>query len=256
MPIATTGERASAVDQLCWRLTSVLSTTDRLRSAACGSGARCHGCDSCTSLAVSRSSDRPGAGSPFGCSTDPRRCGPTRRQGAGSARRWLRRRSRSSPTVRRRDTHGCSDPGGYRSAPCLIRANVLCWCRAAPMPDMRYCSRSSGCASRGRNRSRGTVSCSEATTGYRHLAGVVSWSPLSGLNRWPTYYKYVALATELRGRVETAPIISAQSSWSMTRCEDTGRAVGRRPGLRPGNGIRSAMLLSGLTTALRVLTAS
>ena len=43
----------------------------------------------------------------------------------------------------------------------------------------------------------------------------------------------------------------------MTRCEGTGRVDdGRLLGRRPGNGMRSAMLLSGLTTWLSVMTAS
>jgi hypothetical protein len=88
-------------------------------------------------------------------------------RGAGLATCWLRRRSRSSSTGRRRDTAECSDPGGRRSVPRRIRANVSYWCRAGLTPDMRYCSRPSGCVSTLLNRNRDTVSCSEATTGYR-----------------------------------------------------------------------------------------
>ena len=52
--------------------------------------------------------------------------------------------------------------------------------------------------------------------------------------------------TELR-RPANPTSLSAQLSASMTRCDATGR-VDDRLGRRPGNGMRSAMLLSGLTT--------
>jgi hypothetical protein len=149
------------------RTAKAVSTTDRRRIAVGGSDARCHGCDSCTSVAGSHSSDRSAAGFPVGCSSGSRRRGPTRMRGAGPATRWLRHRSRSSPIERRRDTAECSELGGCRSTPRRIRANVSYRCRAGPTPDMRYCSRSFGCVSRVRNHNRGTVSCSEATTGYR-----------------------------------------------------------------------------------------
>ena len=42
----------------------------------------------------------------------------------------------------------------------------------------------------------------------------------------------------------------------MTRCERTVRDTPGRPGRRPGNGIRSAMLLSGFTTIVSPMTAS
>jgi hypothetical protein len=135
------------------------STTGRRRIAVAGSGARCRGSDSCTSVAASHSSDRSAAGFPVDCSSGPRRCGPTSMRGAGPATRWFRRRSRSSPIERRRDTVECSDCGGRRSTPRRIRANVSYWCRAGPTPDMHYRSRPFGCASRGvRNRNRDTVS--------------------------------------------------------------------------------------------------
>jgi hypothetical protein len=169
-----------------------LSTTDRWRIAVGGSGARCHGCDSCRSRAVSHSSDRSAAGFPDGCSSRCHRCGPTPMRGAGPATRWLRHRLRSSPIERRRDIAECSELGGCRSTPRRIRANVWYRSRAGPTPDMYYCSRSSGCASRVLNRSRDTVSCSEVTTGYRQSV-VAEWSPLSGLNRWPSVYKTDAL---------------------------------------------------------------
>ncbi len=51
------------------------------------------------------------------------------------------------------------------------------------------------------------------------------------------------------------PSVSGHSSVSMIRCAGTGRGVGRRPRAR-GSGIRPAMLLRGLTTWLRVMTAS
>src|SRR5271155_4532486 len=60
--------------------------------------------------------------------------------------------------------------------------------------------------------------------------------------------------TELRRPVLTGDSLTAHSSsgpersWSITRWERTVRGGGRRDGRRPGNGIRSAMLLSGLTT--------
>src|ERR1700730_3760424 len=59
--------------------------------------------------------------------------------------------------------------------------------------------------------------------------------------------------TELRRPVLTGDSLTAQSSWSelswsMIRCDRTVRVDERRDGRRPGSGIRSAMLLSGLTT--------
>ncbi len=148
------------------------NTIGHRRIAVGGSGARCHGCDSCMSVAVSHSSDRSAAGFPVDCSSGPRRCGPRRMPGAGSATRWLRRRSRSSPIERRRDTAECSDLGGRRFAPRRIRASVWYWRRAGPTPDRRCRSRSSGCASRVLHRNRDTVSCSDATTGYRQSGGL------------------------------------------------------------------------------------
>jgi hypothetical protein len=148
-----------------------------------GTGAVCHGCDSCTSQAVSHSSDRLAADFPVDCWSGPHRCGPTPMRGAGPATRWLRHRSRNSPTERRRDNLGCSDPGGCRFAPRRIRARVSYRYRAGPTPDMRYRSRPFGCASRVANRNRDTVSCSEATTRYRQTAAAGYWSLLSGLNR-------------------------------------------------------------------------
>lgn len=123
------------------------STSGHRRIAVGGSAARCHGCDSCMSVTVSHSSDRSAAGFPVDCSLGRHRCGPTPMRGAGPTTRWLRHRSRSSPTERRRDTAECSDPGGRRSAHRRIRANVSYWCRAGPTPDMHCCSRPSGCAS-------------------------------------------------------------------------------------------------------------
>ena len=146
------------------------STTGRRRIAVGGSVARCRGSGSCTSAAVSHSSDRSAAGFPVDCSSGSHRCGPTPMRGARPATCWLHRRSRSSPTERRRDTAECSDLGGRRAAPHRIRANASYWCRAGPTPDMRCCSRPSGCASTLLNRNRDTVSCSEATTGHRQQA--------------------------------------------------------------------------------------
>lgn len=79
-----------------------LNTIGRRRIAVGGSGARCHGCDSCTSVAVNHSSDRSAAGFPVDCSSGPHRCGPAPMRGAGRTTRWLRHRSRSGPTERRR----------------------------------------------------------------------------------------------------------------------------------------------------------
>ncbi|MDT5126095.1 MAG: hypothetical protein QOH54_1739, partial [Mycobacterium sp.] len=194
-------------------------TTDRWRIAVGGSGARCYGSDSCTSVAVSHSSDRSAASFPVDCSSGCRRCGPTPMRGAGPATRSRRRRSRRSPTGRRRDTAERSELGRCRSTPRRIRANVWYRCRAGPTPDMRYCSRSSGCASRVLNRSRGTVSCSEATTGYRQQAAGFEprlVEPPIGIEPMTFRLQGERSTTELRRRAETGPIVSAQSSWSMT----------------------------------------
>lgn len=140
----------------CW--VAAVSTIDLWRIAVGGSGARCRGSDSCTSVTVSRSSDRSAAGFPVDCSSGPHRCGPTPMRGAGPTTRWLRHRSRSSPTEPRRDTAECSGPGDRRSAPRRIRANVSSWCRAGPTPDMQYRSTPSDCASRVVHHIRDTVS--------------------------------------------------------------------------------------------------
>src|SRR6478609_2195423 len=57
-------------------------------------------------------------------------------------------------------------------------------------------------------------------------------------------------------RRPTGLSLSGHSSASITRCDDTVRDDDRLRGRRPGSGIRSAMLLSGLTTWLSVMTAS
>ena len=170
-----------------------LKTIGRWRTAVGGSGARCHGSDSCMSLAASHSSDRSAAGFPVDCSSGSHRCGPKPMRGAGPTTRRLRRRSRSGSTEPRRDTAECSDLGGRRSAPRRIRANVSYWCRAGATPDMHYRSRPFGCASRVASHSRDTVSRYEATTCYRQTAAAGHWSLLSGLNRWPFVYKTNAL---------------------------------------------------------------
>ena len=158
------------------------SRTGRRHIAVGGSGGRCLGCDSCKWVAASRSSDRSAAGFPVDCSSGPHRCGPTPMRGVRPAKRPLRHRSHSSPTALRRDTPGCSDPGDHRSVPRRTRATVPYSTCVGSMPDMRCCSRSFGCASRELNRNRDTVSCCEATTGYRQQV-VAAWSLLSGLNR-------------------------------------------------------------------------
>jgi hypothetical protein len=147
-----------------------VSTNGRSSTAVGDSGARCHGCDSYKSVAVSHSSDRSAAGFPVDCSSGCHRRGPTPTRAAGPTTRWLRRRSRSSPTARRRDTAECNDGGGRRCTPRRIRANVWYRCCAGPKPDTHYCSRPSGYASTLLNRIRGTVSCSDATTCYRQPA--------------------------------------------------------------------------------------
>src|ERR1700727_4079955 len=66
---------------------------------------------------------------------------------------------------------------------------------------------------------------------------------------------------ELRRPVLTGDSLTAQSScselsWSMIRCDRTVRVGERRDGRRPGSGIRSALLLNGLTTMVSDMTAS
>jgi hypothetical protein len=164
---------------------AMFSTIGRWRIAV-GSCARCHGSDSCMSVAVSHSSDRSAAGFPVDCSSDSHRCGPTRMRGAGPATRWLRHRSRSSPTERRRDTAECSDPDGRRSGPRRIRASVWYWYRAGPTPDMHCRSRPFDSASRVLNHNRGTVSRARQYD-LPPTTSCAEWSPLSGLNcsQWP-----------------------------------------------------------------------
>jgi hypothetical protein len=177
----------------CTVASMLLSTTARRRIAVGGSGAPCRGCGLCMSRAGSRSSGRSAAGSPVDCWSGPHRCGPSPMPGAGPTRRWLRHRSRSSATAHRRDTPGCSDCGGRQSTRRRFRARVSCWHRGGPRPDRRYRNKPSDCASRVLNRNRDIASRSETTTHYRQAGAVGYWSLLSGLNRWPTYYKYVAL---------------------------------------------------------------
>jgi hypothetical protein len=155
----------------------------RWRIAVGGSGVRCHGCDSCTSQAVSHSSDRLAAGFPVDCWSGSRRCGPTPMRGAGPATCSLRHRSRSSPTERRRDTAERSERGWWPSTPRRIRASVSYWCRAGPTPDMHYRSRSSDCASRVVNRNRDTVSRVRRYDRLPTTGRARYWSLLSGLNR-------------------------------------------------------------------------
>lgn len=161
----------------------VLSTTARRRIAVGGSVAPCRDCGSCMSPAASRSSDRSAVGSPDDCWSGRHRCGPSPMRGADPATRSRRHRSRSSATAHRRDTPGCSDPGGRQSAPRRIRARVSSWHRAGPTPDRRYRSRPFDCASKVVSRNRDTAACHEATTGHRQAAAVGYWSLLSGLNR-------------------------------------------------------------------------
>lgn len=174
------------------------NTTGRRCIAGGGSGARCHGYDSCTSVAVSHSSGRSAAGFPVDCSLGCHRCGPTPMRGAGPTTYWLRRRSHSNRTERRRGTGECSDLVGCRLAPRRIRANVWYRSRAGQIPDMHCCSRPFGCASTMLNRSRDTVSCSEITTGYRQTAVAGSVEPPIGIEPMTFRLQGERSTTELR----------------------------------------------------------
>ena len=138
--------------------TPAFSTTDRWRIAVGGSGDPGHDSGSCTSVAVSHSSDRSAAGSPVDCSSGLHRCGPPRTRGADPTTRRSRRKSRSSPTERSRDTAGCNDPGECRSTPRRIRANASYSSPAGTTPDMHCRSRFSGCASKVAHRIRDRAS--------------------------------------------------------------------------------------------------
>jgi hypothetical protein len=135
-----------------------VSTNNRWRTAVGGSGGPGHDFDSCTSVAASRSSDRPAVGFPVDSSSGPHRCGPRPTQGAGPTTRWRRRRLRNSLPERRRDIAECSGRHGCQSAPRRIRANVRYSTCVGATPDMHYRSRSSDCATKVVNHSRDTVS--------------------------------------------------------------------------------------------------
>jgi hypothetical protein len=106
---------------------------------------------------------------PVDCWWGPHRCGPTPMREAGPATRWLRHRSRSSPTEPRRGTGECSDGCECRSTPRRIRANVSYWYCAGPTPDMHCRSRPSDCVSKVESRNRDIASRYEATTRHRQL---------------------------------------------------------------------------------------
>lgn len=164
----------------------LISTTDRWRTAVGGSGGPCHGSDSCTSLVASRSSDRPAAGCPAGCSWGPHRCGQPRRPGAGPTTRWFRHRSRNSRIEHQRDNFECNDRGTWRCRPHRTRARPWFELRAGPTPDKHYRSRSFDCASKAVNHSRDTVSRGrryDLPPTKRRRRIELTWSPLSGLNR-------------------------------------------------------------------------
>lgn len=137
---------------------ALISTIGRSRIAVGGRRARSHGSDFCMSQAASHSWDIPAAGSPADYSSGPHRCGPTPKRGVSPATRWLLRKSRSSPTERRRDTAGCNDRGARRSVPDRIRASVSYSICAGQTPDRHCRSRFSGCASKAVYRNQYTVS--------------------------------------------------------------------------------------------------